>query len=476
MLTVTKVRNLYESRARRGSNPGAGRQAFVAEIRHLLGLCDARGNNYTDRNGGRCLRLTESSMRAEEFSLQELALACIGPTYTDYFNPGNPASLLEARRYTSWVEGQHPGDSRALLEAVGVGVDVSQFADINAWTGVVGGLIERKILEAFESPEFIMDKVMPTVPSRVAEGQKVIGISRLGDLAEERQPGQAHKRATVGQRYVQLKRTRENALAVDVEKEAVFFDLTGQLLPHAGNVGDWLRFRKEIDQIDATIGVSSSTGSTTGKYAWQYNSATVGGLTTYGLYNAGAGATIGKSTLVNSLSNQMQDWTNVQTAWLQFQRYLDPETGTRIRGALNTVIVNPALMATAHLIFEALNNQRRSAGSGTQSNAQTLQIGNTNGSPVDYFGNFEILYSPLIEQRCTDATGLNLSQANANIYWWILDKARAFAYYQNWPLTITQAPPSNYDMIDRGVVASYFANERGMPAVLSPWHAIQNTN
>jgi len=47
---------------------------------------------------------------------------------------------------------------------------------------------------------------------------------------------------------------------------------------------------------------------------------------------------------------------------------------------------------------------------------------------------------------------------------------------QNYPLTVQQAAPNQYEMLDRGIVASYFANERGIPSVWSPWHTVKNNN
>ena len=72
--------------------------------------------------------------------------------------------------------------------------------------------------------------------------------------------------------------------------------------------------------------------------------------------------------------------------------------------------------------------------------------------------------------------GLALSQANTNKYWWMMEAGKSFKYMQNFPLAVTQAPPNQYQMIDTGTVATYFASERGIPAVMSPWHVVQNTN
>lgn len=44
-----------------------------------------------------------------------------------------------------------------------------------------------------------------------------------------------------------------------------------------------------------------------------------------------------------------------------------------------------------------------------------------------------------------------------------------------WPLRVTQASASEYAMMDRGLVAAYFANYRGVGAVVQPQYMIRNT-
>jgi hypothetical protein len=465
IIDVIKLRQLYESRigSREQPNP-RGRTSFVNTFRHWLGLCDEQGRNYRDRNGRRALR--ESHCRPEEFSLQELAEACCGPVWRRFFNPELKQGHAALVRHNALLESQYPGDARALLEAAGVGVDVSAFADINAWTGVTGGLIERKILEAFENPSYIGDELMPPEPTKVAEGQKVIGVSRLGDQATERQPGEAHHRAQLLERWVTLGKTRENALAVDVTKEAGFFDLTGQVLEHASQHGDWIAYRQEMDRIDAFIGVTTQSG---GKYQFSYKGT---GTNTYQSSNANA---LG---YVNELAaNELIDWKSVEAAWKLANRQLDPETNTRVLVNFDRVVVNPARLATADLIFGARESSRRTAAGGlTMSTATDLHVLVADGNVVKRFGDFKIIWSPLLEQRCTDASGLNLSQANADQYWWLYQRNRFMRWMLNWPLTIVQAPANNYEMVDRGLVFSTFANERGMPSVWSPWHVMLSTN
>lgn len=461
MLNGSKLRQLYESYVNDPTRAGgAGRYGFVVHVRHMLGLCDAEGNDYRDRAGNR--RIQEAQLQAEEFDLGDLGFALIGHDFKRYFDPTNPGSLSGVASFRMLTEAANPGDGRALLESTGVGIDVSAFANINAWTAVTGGLLERRLLEGFYNPQFIADELMPAESTRMKEGQKVIGVSRIGDKGKERQPGQPHERAGFGERWVTLPSTRENSLAIDVTKEAVFFDLTGGILEEASQVGEWLAYRKEIEVIDAFIGVTSQSG---GRVAFNYKG------TAYDTYSPTR-----VNGYLNQQANELIDWTSFEASWLLFQRMEDPHTGTRILAMPDTVLVNPGKVATAEMIVGASAMERRTAGSATQATAGTLNVSQGSANPVSRFGVKKVLFSPLVEQRCTDASGLALTPTNATKYWWHFQQGRVFKYMQNWPLTVAQAPANNYEMLDRGLVASYFANERGTPSVHSPWHGARNTN
>jgi hypothetical protein len=131
-------------------------------------------------------------------------------------------------------------------------------------------------------------------------------------------------------------------------------------------------------------------------------------------------------------------------------------------------------MATVNLIIGASSTDRRTTPGSTQATAAELNISSTPGNP--YSGQFNVVTSPLVEQRCLAADGLNLNQANTDGLWFMMQAGKAFRYMQNYPLTVTQASPSQYEMLDRGIVASYFAEERGIPSVWSPWHIAKNNN
>lgn len=478
-VSITQTRALYESYLQRNpdgsprvSNPGAARHAFVSDIRHRLGLCDANGRDYKDAVGNRKLRESadvDLRMRSEDFDMRELCESIVGPGASQHFESAESYDAWKRVNYA--VERRHPDDPRALLEAPGVGISPSAFADINAWTAVNSGLLERRILEPFENPEYIGSIICPDEMTRIAEGQKVIGVSRIGPKGQRRQPGEPHARAGLVERWVTLPRTNENALAVDVTFEAGFFDITGQLLEHAGAVGDWLAYSQELDRIDAVLGVNGSTGQSTDPNAFVYKG------TAYAQFaDAATAPIVPKNSQVNSLLNA--DWTNVKASWLLGQRMVDPETGTRIRNTMDTVLTGLEGAITLDLICGASDVQRRTAGALTQSTANTLTLQNTQMNPASRGGRFgvrNILTSALVDQRMTDSTGLNLSSTDAANFWLHFQAGRSHKTMVNWPLTLNSVPAgSSYEMTDRRLIQSTFVSLRYTPSVHSFWHIVRN--
>jgi len=450
MINVIKMRDLFESRVKQSN----GRWRFLTEMRQGLGLCDANGSDHRDMAGNRVLK--DRHLRAENFSLAELAEAIVGPTWRTLFNPDS----REMGRYTTARSLVEAGaDSRSLVESAGIGVDPTAFLNINTFTSVVGGLVEVKILEAFKNPVFIGDTICPAEPTKL-NGQKIIGVNRIGDKAKKRLPGESHVRAQFNERWVTTPETRENALAVDVYKETVFFDLTGDILNVASSVGEELGYRRELEILGLVTGATNS---------FNYSG------TAYNTYSS----TLNAIGYLNDLSNPLTDWTALQADMLKFARMQDPYTGKRILITPDTILVNPAKIATANLIIAATSTERRTGAGATtpQTTSNPLNVSVTGSNP--YSGQFQILSSPLLEQVCTAAAvdgGLALSQANADEYWWMLQSGKSFRYMQNYPLSVAQSAPNQYEMLDKGIVASYFANERGIPSVWSPWHIVRNTN
>ena len=333
-VSIIKTRNMYESYLRIGSNSGAARQAFQNEFRHRLGLCDKNGNDYKDRVGNRILReCADEQLRltCDDFSIKELMESMCGPGISHFLQSKPRTSFLQRNQNFAIAE-RYPSDPRALLEAPGVGTGPSAFADINAWTALNSGLLERRILEQFQNPGFIGDIICPPEQTRIAEGQKVIGAANLGALPTQRQPGMPHTRAAMQERWVTLPRTAEWALAIDVSFETAWFDLTGQVLETAEQVGKRVALARELRQIDAVIGVSTSTGLSTGINAFNYKGVA------YAQFAGAESLPIPQNSQVNPLSGA--DWQTIKASWLLTKRMRDPESKTRILVDADTLLAS----------------------------------------------------------------------------------------------------------------------------------------
>lgn len=432
MITKAGCRNLFESV---GSDPGR----FAVRFNNLLGVCDPSGRRHQDAAGN--YRLAPPAQGVERIGTAEVSLRALAE------------SLLGEDAVERWLR---PNLLRDVLEDTGAGaIQASTFANINAFTAATAGLMDAMILEAYQNPDFIGDVLAPPEPSKQFEGRKTIGVSRIGDLAEERLPGMPTKRVQVGERWITQPRTVENALAAEVTQEAIFLDLTGgQLAEHSGatGVGEWLGYRKELRIIDSFIGVVNS---------YNYKG------TNYNTYIAA-----GYYDNYISSGNELEHEDDVQNVMIKFRDMTDPETGTRVLISPNTVLVNREKTRTAEAImgataqsFELRDNETAGAGVKTQINV----------SNPYYKGKLRLLESPLVYERCNAASGLNLSASAAGKAWWVFESgSKTHVYVVNWPMRTQSAAPNQVDMIDRGVVMYTKADERGVPMWKDPRRSVQS--
>ena len=428
-----ELRSLYES-----SNTPL---AFVGRMRHLMGLTDSRGGAYRDQAGNPLLRdpATAGRIRPNEVSLRGLCEAICGDGAVDrYFAPGVTAvaSLYQEAMTRPFHE------AGAGTGAIGP----SAFANINAFTGVVAGLLEVSIIEGFNLPEFISDKLFPAKQTRIFEGRKMRGVAGPGDKAEERLPGQPTKRVKFGERYMTQPRTVENSLAVEVLQETIYLDDTGQVTEEANNLGQWLGYRKELRCIDEFIGVTNT---------YNYNGTSYNTFLTSGVY-------------INDLtSNVIRHYTAFKAAELLFRDMTDPSTGVRTLIQPNAILVNRGkLIETQALLSPLASVQvRDNVGSG-----QVI----SQGPNIIANRNYQILESPLVYERMTASDGLAWSTSDADGGFFMFELGKGGEYAQNWPLRVQQAAPGQLDMIDRGVVMYVKADERGIPWTTEPRRKVRS--
>lgn len=416
-----------------------GRLGALREFHDTLGL------DTHPRSGLPMIPVNESGLPdlkprrapAREFSLRTLAEAIMGHEFVEeYYHPSGGFDFS--------------GMSMGIAEAA---IHPTAFIDINTFNLATAGLLQAEIMEGFNQPEFIGRNIVKIVPTR-KNGDKLIGVARMGAVtsnAKGRQPGEAHAEVGFGQAYQTTPETVEQALKCRVTREAVFFDITDQVMDEARDgVGRELSYGQEKDIADCVLGVVNS-----------YNR----NGTSYNTYQTA-------SPWINDHANPFSDETDIDDARQLFVGMTDPESGKEILVNAYTILCMPArelkfrdqLMKTAVQIGTQLNSNFPSRYAMTASQINTVGGGSYTLQPL----------SAIWYNRATSADGLNLSASAAKEYWWLGDFQRAFQWRENWPLTPWIAAANELVMKDQGLVMVAGANYRGKAYVREPRYVTRN--
>lgn len=361
-----------------------------------------------------CEALADKSLSPEDFNIRDLAEALI-PDGREWVRSLDPRS----------------GMPTSLLES-GDGVDVSAFRHVTSQ------VIQAKILDAYTQEAFVASRLVDTIPTRL-DGEKIPGVSRISDQVEEVGPGMPYPSLGFDEDYIETPSTTKRGFIVPVTREAIFFDRTNLILSRASEVGEVLGLNKEKRILDLIVGVANNYKHRGVEYD------------TYQTGNPWDNVVTG---------NELVDWTSVDAAEQAFANLLDPSTGEPVLLRGTTALVMPAYRHAAHRTFNATEISYAPTG------GQTATIA---ANPL---GNYQVEESRLAYRRVI-ASGVAADDAKK---WWFLgDFRRAFAYMENWPITVTQAPMGSDADFTNDIVLRFKASERGAAAVINPRYVVKCT-
>jgi hypothetical protein len=356
--------------------------------------------------------LSQRQLAPEDFSLRDLAEALIPDGH-------QVVRSLDPR-----------GGDVALAEAFD-GVDATAFLNIT------GQLIYSKIMEGYRQEAFVLSRLVETIPTRL-DGEKIPGIARVTAEDDEIHPGMPYPHVGFGEDYIETPHTAKRGYIVPVTKESLFFDRTHLVLSRAAEVGELLGLHKEKRLLDVLIGVTNN-------YKWMG--------TEYDTYQA-ATPWINVKT-----GNELVDWTNVDAAEQLFADMLDPNTGEPVLISAKHVLVMPAYRHAAHRVFDA-------------SEIEYTVDGTRSTRAANPLAGYRVVDSRLAYRRVI-ASGVGAETARQ---WWFMgDFRRAFAYMENWPITVTQSAAGSEADFNQDVVLRFKASERGAAAVINPRYVVKNT-
>lgn len=362
--------------------------------------------------------LSERHLRPEDFSLRDLAEAMI-PDGREFLR------LLDPRAKSGGVD---------LLEAADA-VDTATFSNIT------GQIIYSKIMEGFTSEAFVASQMVETIPTRFS-GEKIPGIGQMGDVAEAIDEGAVYPHVGLSEDYIETPATTKRGMIVPVTKEAIFFDRTHLVLQRAGEVGEFLGLNKEKRLLDCII----DDNSTDHRYNWK-------GVT-YATYQSSA-------PWINvKTSNPLVDWSDVDAAEQVMANILDPDTGEPIIVNADTILVCPELLHAAKRIVSATQIEQVD----NRADASTVRT----FAPNPMAGEYRVVSSRLLRARLSLA-----GEPTSN--WYLGNFRKAFAYMENWPITVTQAPLNSEAEFTQDIMIRFKASERGAAATLEPRYVVKNS-
>lgn len=321
--------------------------------------------------------------------------------------------------------------------------EATSAVDSTAFAGITGQLVISAVLASYQAEEYVASRLVPNRPTRL-NGEKIPGVGLASDPGNDPltvREGQDFPTFGFGEEYVETPATTKRGLIIPVTKEAIFFDRTGLVLDRAARVGEILGLNKEKRLLDVLIGATNN---------YQEKRAGDSALTARDTFQA-------TTPWVNvKYSNELEDWESIDAAEQLFADMLDPNTSEPILIGGRVILVPPAKAMTARRILSA--TEIRVA---TDSAAQTTVSGN----PLAGMG-LRAEVSRLLYRRLID--GLSLDADTAKGYWFYGDPARAFAYMENWPITVVQAPQNSEAEFNQDIVVRFKASERGAAAVMEP--------
>jgi hypothetical protein len=361
--------------------------------------------------------LTQGDLKPEDFSIRDLAEGLVpdGHEWVRTMDPRNAGGV-------------------SLLE-------VGEAVDVTAFLNVTGQVIYSKILEAYTQEAFVVSKLVSTVPTRL-DGEKIPGIGPIKDGVADINPGMPYPHVGFGEDYIETPSTMKRGLIVAVTREAIFFDRTSLVLSRAAEVGEVLGLNKEKRLVDLAIGVTNN-------YKWKG--------TAYNTYYTSAGG----GPWINELAgNELVDWTDVDAAEQLLADVLDPNTGEPVLVEPNTILVMPAYRHAAARVVNAAEIHYTASGQPTTTYSR---------NPL---ANYRVADSRLAYRRIV-ASGVAADAAKK--WWFIGDFQRAFAYMENWPITVTQSPPGSEADFNQDIVVRFKASERGAAAAINPRYVVKCT-
>lgn len=349
-------------------------------------------------------------------------------------------NLAESFMGDNWAENlQRHNSGMRVTEA-------SEATGASAFTAITGQLLVNEIKDKFELAKLIGDELCDTIP--VTNGnlkeQKVPWLSNVTDSVEKVEEGMPYPQTTFSPNYIEYPAIEKIGKICSVTMEAIYSDLTGQILDSAGSVGTYCGMAREERILKMVLGITNA-------HKWNGSS--------YNTYLT-SGAWINKIETFT-----LTDWTSINSMEQLFAQMVDPNTGKNILVEPKQLLVMPAQKYRAKKVFSATSV--KSGNFATSGNPEHIEGPN----PLD--NDYQVMTSPHA-RRLLIESGVSASLADSYVL--LGDFKKTFIWREAKPLTVVEAPANNPREFEQDIALAVKASLMGVAAVRDPRFVVLGYN
>ena len=351
--------------------------------------------------------------------------------------------------------------NRLFFEAFGYGQGMTWLRDMDspiqrleenagaistaAFQDLTDPFVQNVFIEAYNLPAAEFSALIPE-QATTKRWEIIRGVGQIGDEAQVVGEGKEFPEVGMSADWIQTPEVLKRGMTVSVTKETILFDETGLVLQRAQNAIEYLRWNREKRAINCVIDAGES-GTEKYRYIWQG--------TSYATYQT-------STPWINSFSNTLSDYGDVQDAWMKLLAMTDPQTGEPIMLEAKHMVV-PAGLATTTMFALTGSVSRAAPGYATSGNPTKTEIAN----PVQtLIGNIQV-----VGQR----SQLLRSTLGNDTTWFLGDLTKAFVYKQAIPFTVKNQGEDGYAGFQRDIVQRWRVSEMGTYATIQPRAIIKST-
>ena len=385
-------------------------------LRELRRLYKLDGAKKCDKHLTECLK--EGELKPEDVNIAELFEAFFGHEGRQVAAPDSGQSVCK------------------LLEAADAN-------DSTAFLHISERVIGQKIIEAFNEETAIAPGLIDLETNVRVKNERRYGLSIQDTEGEQVHEGMPYPHQALMEDYMDIPDGHKYGLIVGLTREALHFSQhSGELLRQAARVGERLGIRKDYRCWNVILGIANT-------FNWNG--------TAYNTYNATAQADASGRTIVprNIHGWPLNTWVDIDRAQQLFDWMVDPETNEPIEIRAMTVLVMPRRELTARSILTATESR------------------NTQGAETRIFSNpltgYALAPTSRRARAILNATG---DYGDPDGVWILGDLKKAFAYRENWPVTVTREPLNSQVEFEQDIVVRFKGSERGQAYVKRPHYVV----